>query len=364
VGSSPGRRGELGGVLSSGTLSTGGGGGGGSAVVESRVLLGGGSAVTRFPTSLVSRPELLQAWLELDVARTDTSVTAEAVPLAALLATPRGEDMLRTALAVLVTRGGLRLSPRIALAGSLAPQQIAALGLPAVRVAHAVGRRLDGSEVLSLCFSFGEDAGGSLASLQPFLGASNFAFFVSLATAAPVVRTRWRLDRAGRTFVGDVPIEMPLRAGSEETGEGLVRLRVQLGHTLTEVGLMALESEQGDVLRLACDEEVQILRAWFADGSEVEDLGELGDPATLPLVVNVAPFAAPVPGEQRDTTFRVFLRQVLEPLARPLVEPFAIRRVSGFSSEALGAVVTRWSLPRPQDDLVAPGFDSGVGVLS
>ena len=347
--------GSLGGVLVDAAPSTGAGPSG----TESRVLLAAGRAVTRMPAHVASRPELLQAWVELDVARTETTAASEAPALAALLDDARGKDMLRSALAPLMTRAGLRLTPRVSPAGSLAPQQVAALGLPAMTVVHAVRLRPDGSEVLSLCFGFGDDR-GSLTQLQPFLGASHFAHFVTLATLAPVVRTRWRLQPAAREFVGDVHVDMPLHEGSEETGEGTLRLHVRLDDDVTDVALMALEGEHGDVLRLACTEEVQLLRAWFADGSEVRDLGELKEPATFPLVVNVAPFTAAPAGERRDTPFRDFLRHVVEPVALPFVERFAVRRVGGFASEALGMIVSRWSLPTLQDQLVPPDEVGGA----
>jgi hypothetical protein len=312
---------------------------------EIRRRLAVGRATTKMPAYLVTHPELLQAWLELDVVRTETTASADDAPLTALLASARGQDMLRSALAKLVSRAGLRASPRVTVAGSMAPQQIAALGLPAMRAVHSVLRRPVGGEVLSVAFTFGDDGGGSVAQLQPFLGAGHSAHFVSLATLTPVLRTRWRLQPAAREFTGDVPVEMPRHAGSDETGQGTARVRVRLGEVLTDAALMALESEHGDVLRLACDEEIQLLAAWYADGSRVDDLGELGEPATTPFVVNVAPFTPTPAGELRDTPLRAFLLSVLEPLALPFVERYDVRQVDGFCSEALGALVARWSLP-------------------
>ena len=80
------------------------------------------------------------------------------------------------------------------------------------------------------------------------------------------------------------------------------------------------------MLQLACDETVQVLQLWWADGTEVTDLGDLGQPVTMPFVVNNAPFTPPGAREARTSPFRSFVRYVLEPLVFPFAERFVIER--------------------------------------
>jgi hypothetical protein len=256
---------------------------------------------------------------------------------------------LRAATAPLRSATGLRLSPRIAIGGSLPVDRIAALGLGPMRVVHAMHQG-----ILSLCFTFGEDSAGSPGAVEPFLGAGDFAHDLSRETLEPVLRARWTLWPSLREYVSDVGVEMPLHEGSDAIAEGFARVRVRLGDALHALDLAALESEHGDVLQLAFDEEVHLLALWYADGSEVEDLGELGAPATFPLLVNLAPFTPAPADELARTPVRALLSSLLEPLALPMLERFTVEHVDGFISRALGAVVTRWALPTLQDTTAAP----------
>lgn len=73
------------------------------------------------PTYLVARGDLLQAWVELDVAQAESTIFSDGSPLTELLAVQRGKDMLQSALALLTSRSGLRLTPRAAPACSRSP---------------------------------------------------------------------------------------------------------------------------------------------------------------------------------------------------------------------------------------------------
>lgn len=310
-----------------------------------RTRVAQGKIRTRSSARTASRPELLQAWLELDTART-AIVLGQAEPaLLALLESVTGQEMIGTALSRLTSAPATQLSPRIAVAGGLSAHHSAELGWSAMTVRHTVHSRPAGGEVLSLAFTFGEDAGGALSELQPFLGRRNFAYYISRETLAPILAMRWRLRPSARDFVGNLPVDMPLHAGTEQVGEGLVRLHVRLGDEISFVRLTAIEGQYGDVLQLACNEDLHLLAAWYANGSPVSDLGELGKPITLPFVVSIAPFSPAPTDTDTQTPFRDFLLEVLEPLALPMIERFPIYKVDGFLSEALGACVGRWSMP-------------------
>ena len=333
--------------------------------IESRTLLASGSAILSTPASIRTDLSLLTTWLELDAARAEAAVTTDAEPLRALLAAPLGTEMLQTALAAVTTRGSLRASPLFALGGALSREQVAAMGLPAMHIVHAIHRPPDGRLLLTLGVSFGSDAHVSPAQLQPFIGSSDFASYVTLSFLTLVLGERWRMNSAGRHYLGNTQVEMPLSEGSDQTGQGTARVQVDLGDTLTEVVLAPYEGAHGDVVQLVCEETVQILQLWYADGTEVPDLGDLGKPATMPLVVNNAPFTPPDPDESRTSPFRAFVRSILEPLVFPFLEQFEIDSVDGFASAALGAVVTRWSLhvPRPQDVIAGTAGVATMGAV-
>ena len=335
------------------------------ATTEARTLLASGTAVLSMPSVVGVEADLLQMWLEMDAAYAQAAVTTKDEPLTELLTAPLGQGMLQSALAGLTTQARVRVSPLFAVAGVLSREQVASIGLSDMRVVHAVNYPPDGRSLLSLGVNFGSEQQGSAAQLQPFLGSSNFAYYVSVSTIAPVLGERWRINAAGRGYVGNVPVQMPVSAGSSDTGQGTARVQVNLGAVLGGVSLAPYDGEQGDVVCLACDETVQILQLWYADGSQVSDLGDLGTPATMPFVVNAAPFTPRPPDEVANAPLRVFVRYVLEPLAFPFAEQFMVYAVDGFASAALGAVVTRWSLalsvPRPAG---GSSSTSATGLLS
>jgi hypothetical protein len=333
-----------------------------SSGIETRTLLASGSATLAAPARIGTDASLLLTWLELDAAQAAVDVTTDAPLLQGLLAAQLGKDMVQTALRTLTTQGSVRVSPLFALGGALSREQVAEMGLQAMAVVHAVGRTADGRWLLTLGVTFGAGSHASSAQLQPFLGSGNFASYADLSFLSRVLSERWRTNSAGRHYVGNVPVVMPINAGSTETGQGTARVQVDLADALSEVTLAPLEGIYGDVVQLACDESVQILKLWYADGSEVSDLGDLGQPATMPLVVNNAPFTPPDPNESRTAPFRVFVRSVLEPLVFPFLDDYEVDAVDGFASGALGAVVTHWSLhvPRPQD-VVAGTVGAAMG---
>ena len=318
-----------------------------SGATETRVLLATGTAVLQLAASTATNPALLEAWVELDSAGAQMSISTTSDPLHQLLGAPLGQQLVRSALLPLITQGSLRASPLFALGGVMSAAQVATVGLGVMNVVHAVQLLPDGRWLLSLGFTFGPDRHGSAAQLQPFVGSKDFAFFCSLELLAAVAGERWRINGTAREFVDTIPVQMPQNSSSDTIGVGTARVQIAFTDTLTSVIIVPFSSEAGDVVQLTCDGTVQILALWYADGSEVSDLGSLGNPETMPFVVNNAPFDVPPAAETSTAQFRALLRYVLEPLVLPFVDTFDVYAIDGYSSAALGAVIGSWSLAIP-----------------
>jgi hypothetical protein len=312
---------------------------------EARVPLDQASVTMTLPGQVTLDTALLRTWFELGLTRIQLAWTPDTAPLAALLGSPAGQSLIRTLLSEMVTTGSLPLSPLFAFAGDVAAQVVSSMALPTMHVAHAVHPQPSGEEVLSIGLNLGDDAAGTSSSLRVFIDDADFSYCLSTRLLAPVLRTRWPLWPSALEYISDIPAEMRLNAGSDDTGQGLLRVRVNLGGELLDVTLTAVTGPYGDVLQLECQEEVQLLKAWWADGTEVSNLGDLAAPATMSLITNVAPFTPLAEGEVAGTSFRTFVRYVLDPVAFPMVSPPKVEIVGGWISEALGLVLSHWSLP-------------------
>lgn len=313
-------------------------------VTITRTAIARGSAVTRAPLLLTARLDLLQTWVEFDLAAGATAAEPADDVMGELLDADLGEAWLEEASARLTAASRLRGCPRTAFGGALTSTQTAALGLTHARPDFQVHVTPDGAEVLSLSATFGADAHGLIEDLHPFLGNHDFALFVSRQVIDRVVRVRWRTNPRARMFINNVTVGMPFSEGSEVMGDGTARVHVRVGD-ISDVGLMAAPAPGGDVLRLTCEQTVQVLALWWPNGQPVRDLGELGEPADLPVTLNIAPYGRPEPGTDTQAPFRLYMLKVLEPLAVPLLDRFGLWRMQGFVSEALDACVCRWSLP-------------------
>jgi hypothetical protein len=307
---------------------------------------------------------LLQAYLQFETASSALAVSSQDAGLQALLQSDQGQSFLKSLIAPFTTCSALRASPVVCLAGDLSAGFLASLQLGAFHALYALQPRPQGGELLSIGFGFGEDVVLSASGLQPFAGTDDFAFYVTRKVIEPALKARWLIDSAGRQFTGTTQLPMPVHEGSSQTGTGTIKVQVDLGEGLTGADLLAYPYPTGDLLLLKCDQTVHVLAAWYADGSAVGDLGELGQQQTLPFQVNVAPYSGPASGQPADTPFRDFLLTVLEPLAVPLVQHFPIATLGGFLSEALGASVCRWSLPNysNQSGEVAPTANVGSAI--
>jgi hypothetical protein len=277
--------------------------------------------------------------------------------------------LLAQAVAPLQTRS-IRLSPSIALAGNLTTSQVASMQLPPMNVIDLVVLDEVG-EVLALCVNLGEDSTGVLSDftgvpsmVRSFLNRHHFACYVSDRIVNPAIAARWRANTIHAPIVGDVSIEMPVEPGSEETGEGIARVQVNLGGTLKDSEIKAsIDNRFGDPLRLVSEQTIQLLRLWKPNGEELHDLGELGMPVTEQIVLSLQLFdPLPVNNQQSlNPLLESFLLALVLPIFVPILEEYAINDVSGFTSSAMRAIVVRWNL---QNLLETTAVQPTGGVLA
>lgn len=309
-----------------------------------RIRVGAGRLVTKTAVTMSTRLDLLQAWLDFDLAGSSTALESGDAVITDLLAAAVGQAWFHDAVARLSSAGRVQACPRFALGGMLTSAQVAATDLTDGRADYQIHRTPSGAEILSVTFAFGDAGGGLVADLQPFIGARDFALFVSREAMGPVIRARWSANAASRDITALVPLQMPLSAGSDDIGTGTAQINVQFGD-LDAVSLMAAAAPLGDVLRLTGPQTIHVLGMWWPNGDSVGDLGDLGKPTIVPSTLNVAPFADPPDRADTQSEFRRFMLSVLEPMAVPLLDRYAIYSLDGFLSEALDASICRWSLP-------------------
>jgi hypothetical protein len=135
----------------------------------------------------------------------------------------------------------------------------------------------------------------------------------------------------------------------------LARVQVNLSDTLQEGSIKASwDNHFGDPLRLVSEQTAHLLRLWLPNGDEVEDLGELGVPATQPFVLSLQMFDQLPPNTEQtlQPDMEKFLLALLLPLYVPMLERFPIKEISGLTSSAMRALVVRWNLQTPRDSMV------------
>lgn len=315
-------------------------------VTETRESLARGSARVPATTVRVRRADRGQFWVRIDVGPLEPRFEGDDQLMRTVLASDLGATLLTAALAPLVAESDLRLTPRLALAG-----KSDAMPGPHVQFRPLVLRHRDGREVLSLCVDAGVGSRGSPELVQSFLGERNFAYYVSAPVAERVVSARWRSTPGLHTIVSEVPVELAESENSEQTQEGLARVRVQLSDSPSTVDVRPSESELGDGLRVVAEQEIRLLNLWDHRGEEITDLGELAEPATLPFVWLIFLFERDPSPEVTGPGKRTLLRlagELAGPLFRPFVEELSIRRLEGLASSALGAIFVRADLRQPQ----------------
>jgi hypothetical protein len=311
---------------------------------EGRSLLATGRAHTLAHPQLVARPSLLQAWLELEFLTDSLMPFDNDVLMKDFLNTDIADVMLKQAYTLLENSVGIRLTPRVALAGSMPAAQIANMGLGTMRVMVVPLLHPDGRDILSFCFNFGDDSQGDETLVRSFGGGKDFAYYVSMELLASILKKRWSADPSQLEFESDILVEMLREEGSNETGYGRARIRVTFARRLFSAAISASVDELGDPLTLASEQTIQLLRLWDPIDREIQDLGELGQPQVLPLLIDIQLFDKPPTGvsNEMNPLFRRFLTRLLLPAVRPLLEYTTLEHLTGYTTSALRAIIVRW----------------------
>jgi hypothetical protein len=144
---------------------------------------------------------------------------------------------------------------------------------------------------------------------------------------------------------------------AHHTAPGIAQLQVSFSNILDDVTIQAATDNRGDPLRLLSKQRIQLLNLWDQDGKRVTDLGPLAEAQDMPLILPINFFdrdSGAATGLQAN--FKDFLFKLMAIIVFPILEPFQPGKnsVTGFSSSAMKAMVVRWRLKSPLDDLVAP----------
>ncbi len=132
-----------------------------------RSVFATGRVVLEADARLVSEPHLWRFGMDLDFGATTPAVTSDDTALLEFLAAA-GQDLLARAIALL-READVRLTPRVAPAGTLPAKSVQRFGLPgfAVHDRLLVGR--DGNPILCLALQRDGASGGVMRLLKPFL---------------------------------------------------------------------------------------------------------------------------------------------------------------------------------------------------
>jgi hypothetical protein len=176
---------------------------------------------------------------------------------------------------------------------------------------------------------------------------------VSSKVYTPVLKGLWSANAVHTPVVTDVPVEMPVEEGSDETGTGKARVKVILSPRLSDAGLVAsTDPDLGDPMRIASEQTVQLLALWDPRGHQIDDLGDLAKPTVEPFALALQLFNKPaVVKHTIQSPMKNVLAAMFLPLFFPMTERYGVNSVSGYASSPLGAIIVRWSLPRVFDQV-------------
>jgi hypothetical protein len=328
----------------------------------SRTLLAQGTATMTVPSAVVVNPALYQFRLVLNFEDEQPTHTSDDPVMVEFIHSDLGVSLLNQAIAPLQSQTAMGMSPVIAPAGSLTPNQVAQAQLPALHVRDIVLQDPKG-QLVAFCVSLGNDSHGAFSLVTSFLSGHDFAYYVSDRVFSPIMKGLWRANRIHTPIVGDVAVEMPVSEGSDQTGIGRARVQVNLSGTLNEAALTpSTDLALGDPMRVVAQQTVKLLALWDPQDRQITDLGGLAEPTAMPFVVALQmfdkPAAAPLSNTIQPPLSHV-LKAMFTPLYFPLIERYGVTKVSGFTSSPLRAVVARWSVPRV---VVAGALDNVVAA--
>lgn len=328
----------------------------------SRVTVATGTASMHVQAHLVTTAPVRQFRIELNFEDVQPTYASQDPNLVEFFKTDFAGSLLAQTVAPLLSQADVGLSPTVALAGSLTTSQITQAQLPAVHAGDVL-LQTDQGPVLALCANVGSGGGGVLSLVRPFVAGQDFAYYVSDKVFTPVIKGVWRANAIQTPIVSDIPLEMPVAPDSDETGTGHATVQVNLSNTIKEVGIKATtDGKLGDPLRLVSEQTVHLLALTDPNGKPVGDLGDLAKPTVEPFPLSLQLFDSVPPGspQQIHPALEQLLVALLIPIVYPVVEPFTVADLGGFTSSPLRAVVTRWNLASPLDQTHGP---PGGGVL-
>jgi hypothetical protein len=300
-------------------------------------------------------PELLQFCTQLNCKGIQPKYQSTNDALSEFLGSLLATSLLAQAVAPLLSGYLVRISPTLALGGNLNLSQIATLQFTALNVSQQVLQDPNG-QILAHCVRLRQDA--PEGSVNAFLVGHDFSYYVTDRIFAPVLAARWQANAIRVPIVANVPVEMPVSAGSSQTGQGTAQLQVILSDTLQESTIQASDTKLGDPLQLTSEQTVQLLQLWDPQGNKVSDLGDLEKPATEPLVMNLQMFDPMPPGAQQDLNPLVqnLISALILPIYAPMARKVTISNIGGFSSSSLHALLVSWDLPAPSIGVVVTGL--------
>jgi hypothetical protein len=326
-----------------------------------RLTLATGRAITGADATLTVPAGQWRFGMGLDFADTVAVVTSDAAAVTEFLATDGGKTLLAQALAPLRTSSGVRLALDVAPAGALSAATVQHIALPPFTVRDILLTDQRGRLVLSLCAQLGTSTGGVLRLVRPLLGRQDFAYAASERVLGLAFKVCWKRAAGGLSFVGEVPVDLPVGDDPEITRPGRAQISIVFNDTLDDVALKAMPESRGDVVRLLGRQRLKLLNLWDYQGRRITDLGEWADPhdEAMVLPLNLFETGGTRPDEL-NPNFRDLLLKLMAVLVFPTIQPSAIRAgsISGFCSAARKTMLVCWTLRTWQDDVRPPIVDT------
>jgi hypothetical protein len=293
----------------------------------------------------------------LDFTEAVVAVSSDTADVVQFLDDDAGNALLVQALAPLRATYGVRLSPAIAPAGPDAAAAVTRSAMPSFAVHDVLLLDRRGDPVLSLCAQLEGSTAGVTRLVPVLLDGRDFAYAVSEAVLRPAYEACWGVVANGVSFLGEMPVELPVGHDPNVTATGRAQLRTSFAPTLDDVSVKVTTAGHRDAVRLRVTQHVQLVNLWDHTGKRIADVGELATPIEVPAVLPINPLeTAGASPQALNPNLKDLLEKLLPVQAFPLLEPFPVRAesIAGLCSAAMKSVLVRWALRTWRDDVVAP----------
>ena len=190
-----------------------------------RLTLAVGEATTTARPVLGVPSGLWRFGIGLDCSESVAEVSSDAAGVVAFARSQLAKGLLVQALGPLRAAADLRLSPLLAPAGALTTASVGRATLPSFTVEDSLLLDPRGEPVLAVCAQLSGSAGGVLHVVPPLLDGQDFAYAVSEAVLRSAYEVLWPVVAAGMSFVGEIPVPLPVSDDPNVTATG--RARVQ-----------------------------------------------------------------------------------------------------------------------------------------